>query len=1249
MLLEENDFGEVFGAGGERFERMIKDLVRSEARRLGLAENDIHWDQRTSVADDGCDIWITRGHDDNASFLPVTPTSLSLKSGIDGTKPAKFESEVLEHSTLISRLKAGKSFLWCCPRPISQPKRVEFAEKAEELAIKLGCDENLFKFFWIDAISEALERSPHLIADHLPVAWKRLEGLSLVKNWKPDDREPVRVVPEWVDFGGRDSIKQGIRKHLLGATSDRLLHIAGLSGSGKTRTVVEACREESLLAEVVYCPKLSDTVDRLLTHLNAMSGRALLIIDEVPLDDYEILARRIERLPETVRAVSIGPARANEAQREGILILAPPERTDDVAAVARSVAGPLGDDVLKSIASFAGKDLRLALLLVEATLKTQAPHYVPIGNQREVWTRIQALFARDIKHPEFAHHYTYLTTTIDIGVGRKAREELTYIAKHFEKSIGTMEDCVRDAVRTGLGAMPYDHFEATPRALARWVFFNQAWPAIKHRIDQFLTDCPERLRKRFLDRCQELPDRERQEVMTVVRDFFLRHFGDPNLSRLSEGKTSKLFQTWAETDPQIGLEWLVRATAASTIDDLAKFNGENNYAGGWNGRRQVVWLCEHLSCFKECFSQAEDVLFRLSHVETEKSISNNGTNTWKALFHPLLSYTEVPFDARLALLIKRLQTAEGRSLELVVAAALAMLSDGGMRAIPPAVVGGRVRPTEWQPKTRGELFDWSQTGGRKFIKAVRALTDERQQFVLNAIVPEIGRFLDLDLFDELRRWIADIAPDKDTARKLRKEVDSWLSWRAAHMTGNGRLVALVDAVQEWRDSIEPRTVIERAKDLTSRDYWENLREFSRSGDEVSHEEATRQTDAVYRSVAEELLNDFQTISLLEEWLNSEDNKSGDVLAQHIARLDSEGKTYAIFARWIVAGKALLTCAGYLRGLNAAQGRVKIIDAALERLVETEPDAALRLTASGDFSEVGFDRIIRCLESSTPEGLWGLRPLVTYSWRDLFTEHRVLRLAQKLRRLQQLEGFRKMAGVVAVDVLHLIYSQKTIEDPVLASVILSILADATDLSNRRSWDWVHLAKAVQSHDPKAICRLAMYQLIRSRVGFDDSLEEFVNECARSEPDEAMAFIGEELADEKRRWSFRVIVFRGLFDSIGVRTVSRYLETHPDHAPFIARHLDGPSIGESDMLQIPELADWMMTRFVEEPEVWREFMMGRHAFEVFSVPDGYEKAKETAARFIHHPKAWVRKWAEAEIKNMDWEIEVHRREVDRRDRE
>lgn len=310
---------------------------------------------------------------------------------------------------------------------------------------------------------------------------------------------------------------------------------------------------------------------------------------------------------------------------------------------------------------------------------------------------------------------------------------------------------------------------------------------------------------------------------------------------------------------------------------------------------------------------------------------------------------------------------------------------------------------------------------------------------------------------------------------------------------------------------------------------------------------------------------------------------------------------------------------------------------------------MRVTASGDFSEAGFERIIRCLKVCTADDLWGLRPLATYSWRDLLTEDRVHALAKELRRLQQSEGFREIASAVSVDILHLIYSQDKVRDPALAEVITEILADATEALHRNSWDWVQLAKAVQSHDPSRICRLAVSHLVESRSGLDTPLNEFVIECAKAAPDEAMEAIGDAFGDKEKRWMFRALVFHGLFDAIGVPTVSKYLEAQPDHAPFVARHLDGPSIDEDDNAQVPELADWLLSRFGEDTDVWDEFMMGRHSFEVFGVPEGYAEAKNVASRFLDHPREWVRKWARAEIADMDRHIQAHEREEDLRERE
>jgi hypothetical protein len=1249
MLLQPKDIQEVFGAGGELFERMMNDLVRDEARRLRLADNVVHWDQRTNVPDGGCDIWVADRHADKSSFIPLTEVSISLKSGEDGIEVATFKDEVLRHPLILSRLKEGGSYLWCCPRDISQPKRDAFVARAKELASEIGCKPEQFTFFWGDAILARLERSPALIAEHLPKAWQRVEGLVLIKNWKPDHREPVRIQTSWVNFGDRDAVKRIIRDHLIGDSTNRLLHIAGLSGTGKTRTVIEACRDDDRLGDTIYSPRLSDAADRFLKQLEANGATVRLVIDEVPLTDYDMLARRVEDLPANVRIVSLGPARANEVQREGILILSAPSSIADVAKVVRASGKQLDEDSIDNIASFAGRDLRLAMLLVEATTKIQGVRMLPLRDNRDVWTRVRSLYKSDIACADFDYLYALLTATVDIGVRGAARRELAYLAEHFGESIGKLEACVRDANSVGLGLQPADYFEATPQSLAQWIFFDKAWPVLKNSIDQFLLQCPTpRLQRKFLERCQDLPEGEREAVMTVVRGFFLKHFGEPVLGRLRQSEASRLFQTWTETDPAQGLEWLLQAVRRATQQQLEDFDGENSFRGGWNGRRQIVWMCENLSGFRKWFFQVEEILFWLSHVETEKAIANNGTAVWKALFHPLLSYTEVPFDDRVTVLVNRIRDADGRSLQLLVSAVFAMSDESISRIVPSRVVGGRVRPPEWRPKTYREARDCVSKAIRELLMIAIHMPANRADIVLAAVVSHLGKILDLGLLIECRRFVDSVNISEDSARQVRKALDDWMSLRRVRAGATEKFAPYVEDAQEWRDALSPQSLSERVKDLTGRAFWDHLMHERRTSPELPHEDRAKEINKKYQVIAAELADDVRVLEGLKRWFDSESNKSGDVLAHAVALLDYE-VIHKTFAHWITEGIALSTCAGYIRGLVEKQRRDAAIDSALTVLVSSQPGTALKLSVMADFTSEGFDRIVNCLATCNPDDLWVLRQLGTYAWRGVLTQERIILLATHLHRLQQIDSYRSSATASAVGMLQLIYSEQRIDDHELSKVVLSILEVDSGDGMPNAWEWIGVAQAVQRKESKQVCRLTIRRLLDKRVMDTEALLAFASDCARVEPDEAISVVAEVLQERASRWIFISRVFRGLFESIGIATLAKYLDIHPDHAVYFARHLRGPGVDAEGLLEVPEVTDWFLKRYGADAEVWNEFLLGRHSFEVMSVPEGYIAARELASKFCSHPTEWVRRWAESEVAEMEREIEMSRVDQDRFERE
>jgi len=510
-----------------------------------------------------------------------------------------------------------------------------------------------------------------------------------------------------VDFEDRGVLKSHIRDHLLARTGPNTLHIAGLSGIGKSRTVFEACRDDEELRGVFYVPTFPAFTRELQRYLEAPGRVAMVVIDEMPLNRLDGFIGQFEEFTDRLRFVTIGPAPRDGSRRSSypnLLLLSEPRTDAGVVQVVRGAGHGLPDLVLESIAKISAHDLRLALLLVRAT--RQMPEYreVPIVDVEDIWQRVMSLFRAEIGDVErFRDHYEVLSSCIDVGREGEFRPELEFLAQYHRLAALDLDRSITMALRCGLGVETPYFFEPGPRALAAQLFQHRGWPALRPTLHDFLRAMPtERLRRRFIERCQECAGEVRREAEHSLGLFFQRDLGDGDLLRLADRDRSRVFQAWAELDPQNGIRWLRRAVSRARHEDLASLDGRPDGSGGWRGRRQVVWLCEHLACFAEHFFDCEEILFRLAQVETEPSIANNSVETWRAMFRPVLSNTEVAFSSRLDLLLGRLRRATAEELPLVLSGAMGILALRIGRVEPPRVVGGRIVPAEWRPSSHQE-------------------------------------------------------------------------------------------------------------------------------------------------------------------------------------------------------------------------------------------------------------------------------------------------------------------------------------------------------------------------------------------------------------------------------------------------------------------------------------------------------------------------------------------------------------------
>lgn len=103
----------------------------------------------------------------------------------------------------------------------------------------------------------------------------------------------------------------------------------------------------------------------------------------------------------------------------------------------------------------------------------------------------------------------------------------------------------------------------------------------------------------------------RAEVGDALAAWFRERFPSYEIGLLSEREPSRVFAACAELNPHLGLAWLRRAVERASPEELLAFDARTDGSGFWRGRRQVVWLCDHLAQFPEHFWQCEATLYRL--------------------------------------------------------------------------------------------------------------------------------------------------------------------------------------------------------------------------------------------------------------------------------------------------------------------------------------------------------------------------------------------------------------------------------------------------------------------------------------------------------------------------------------------------------------------------------------------------------------------------------------------------------------
>jgi hypothetical protein len=143
----------------------------------------------------------------------------------------------------------------------------------------------------------------------------------------------------------------------------RDLHIEGVSGLGKSRTVLEALRNKPYKSLVIYVRDADTFPPSLIRYLTGEGRVAILVVDECDPVQHKNLSAAIP-LGSRLRLITMGEPAPSRSERPSLVL--PPIENDKLAEIIRLNHPGLWQEATSFVVEFASGNVRLALVLAEA-------------------------------------------------------------------------------------------------------------------------------------------------------------------------------------------------------------------------------------------------------------------------------------------------------------------------------------------------------------------------------------------------------------------------------------------------------------------------------------------------------------------------------------------------------------------------------------------------------------------------------------------------------------------------------------------------------------------------------------------------------------------------------------------------------------------------------------------------------------------------------------------------------------------
>lgn len=1031
----------------------------------------------------------------------------------------------------------------------------------------------------------------------------------------------------WVETENNRELIEYIKTHLKENNENNLLHIIGKSGSGKTRTAFQACYEDNELKHVMYFEKYGEVKEELKNYIKTnKTNRYILVIDDVSLDEWQMLDREFISY-NNIRIISIGVVQSSDLQdRIGVKVNKSPS-DEDMKLIINSNSDINDEEIIEYIVNLSKNDLRLAIMFKDIIKKDNDKSTLNKDYMVNRFISVESIFNRIIEQysskieniSEFKEIYMKLCMFIDIGYKNEFRNELESIERYFNIEKGKIDIVIDKAQNCALGACKGEFFEPAPRAISQFIFEEKSWHLIKNNLSSFFEVLPEKLKKRFIDRTKDSNSTIQKEVEEALAEWFRREFWEYDLNLILDVEKAKIFKSYTEFSPAMGLNWLKISIKNSTEESIVNWS---NYLFGNDSRRYIVWLCESLSHFKEYFYDCEEILFRLLQYETEKYITNNSTGVWKSLFSLIGSNTNLDFESRYRLLLKRLNKCPIENLNTVLEAIKLIFDDRGMIILPPKVIGRRIVPMPWKVSSYEELFNLRLNFVKEFIICLKSQEKDKRNIIRKFIINNLNIFIDNGALEDIQNYIYEEI-DESEIYMLKNSIEQYI-YIKEKINEPIKYKHYIDKCHEWIDSINLNFDNDQIYEFISKDYWNR---YHILGEEKLEKEQ--------KEIALKILKDNVNLYLYNELFESTECNYTSILnlAKKIGELDIENKYEKYIICMIEKNKSNNFVKGYLLGQVLRDKNLKgTYKKSLDNNYLIHTDFILDITISTDISIDGYKRILKCINNSL-NNVNILYNLQYIEWKNLLDEN------NKTTILEVIDSNigKDQASNLIIHLNHMWNRKgdKSISDNRSKLVLKHLKNCISEDIQFDEWNWYECIKTIPNSYINEVIELLVLGLVVSGKNvymINEYSLKLLRKVSKSHSNLVMEALGEKIMEDNN-----IIVhiksYKSLFESLEINEVKSWITRNGiEGARAIARHLNSPKLLGDGNIEIPVLTEWVLGNYGYDDILFKEFILGRHSLEVVDIDEmirNHDELIEKISPYLSHRLNRVQEWAKYEI--------------------